>query len=1126
MDPGGAAAGRARRVTSVRHVVLLLVCPLLLVLGVEVAAAQTCDPWFAKVVSAQGSVEIRRAPDPRWAAVTLDEPICPGDTVHVGERSRAAILLRTGGVLRLNQNTTMSFPEQEEPAASLVSILRGVAHFLSRVPRTLRVRTPFVDGGVEGTEFLVEVAADRTTLTVFEGRVVATNDAGRLVVSSGESAMAVTGQAPVARVLVRPRDAVEWALHYPPVIDYRPADFPAGGWQELVRRSIEAYWRGDLRAALAILQGAPAGVGDPRFFTYRGALLLTVGRVDEAGPDLERALTLDPTYAPAIAVQSIIAVVQNRKPEALRLARRAIELGPEIPAAWVGLSYAQQADFDLDGALASVERAVKLDAGNALAWARLAELRLSLGNLKKALDAARTAVKLNPQLARTQVVLGFAYVTQIKVGDAKRAFEAAIRLDSAEPLARLGLGLATIRGGDLKAGRQELEIAASLDPNRSLVRSYLGKAYYDERRDGPAEEELATAKTLDPRDPTPWLYDAIRKQSVTRPVEALEDLQTSIELNDNRAIYRSRLQLDEDLAVRSSSLARIYDDLGFEQLALAEGWRSLNVDPANYSAHRFLADTYASRPRHEIARVSELLQAQLLQPINIRPVQPQVATSQLFVLSSLALTSPSYDEYSHLYERNRLSLLATGIAGSNSTLSDELALSGVLGPLSFSAGQFHFETDGFRQNNDLRHDIYGVFVQLSVTPRTSVQAEYRSNDSESGDLTLRFDPGDFSRTFRDRSHSDTFRVGLHHSLASHSDIIASLIYRRVSQDISFSGRTVFEGDDEGYLAEAQHLFRSTPVGLITGAGHSDVGRESRFPPFPGTVESRVRHTNAYVYSLTHLPAALTVTLGLSGDFLEGAIVDRNQVNPKVGVTWLPFPHTTLRAAVFRTLERTLISAQTIEPTQVAGFNQFFADGEGTDAWRYGVGIDQKAAKNLYVGAEGSRRELSVPGLIPGPAGGVIEARWDEWLARAYVYWTPHPWLALSGDYEFERVERHPDFFNLGLQTEIETHRIPLGIGFFHPSGLMARVKVTYVNQRVAFRRQRDADAPPGSDFEGGDAFVIVDPAVGYRFPKRLGEIAIEATNVFDERFRFQDTDPANPRLIPERLVLGRVTVTF
>ena len=57
-------------------------------------------------------------------------------------------------------------------------------------------------------------------------------------------------------------------------------------------------------------------------------------------------------------------------------------------------------------------------------------------------------------------------------------------------------------------------------------------------------EQFAIAKELDPNDPTPWFYDAIRLQTENRPVEALRNIERSIELNDNRAVYRSRLLLD------------------------------------------------------------------------------------------------------------------------------------------------------------------------------------------------------------------------------------------------------------------------------------------------------------------------------------------------------------------------------------------------------------------------------------------------------------------------------------------------------------------------------------------------------------------------------------------------------
>ncbi len=259
---------------------------------------------------------------------------------------------------------------------------------------------------------------------------------------------------------------------------------------------------------------------------------------------------------------------------------------------------------------------------------------MSFADLDEALEAAKKAVALDPNLSRTRTVLGFAYLTQVNTTEAKAAFEKAIEFDQADYLPRLGLGLAKIREGDLQEGRREIEIAASLDPNNSIVRSYLGKAYFEEKRGPRDEREYAIAKELDPKDPTPWFYDAIAKQTTNRPVEALHDIQKAIELNDNRAVYRSSLQLDSDLAARSASLGRIYSDLGFQQLALVEGWKSVNTDPTNFSAHRFLADSYSVLPRHEIARVSELLQSQLLQPLNMTPIQPRLAESDLLLIEA------------------------------------------------------------------------------------------------------------------------------------------------------------------------------------------------------------------------------------------------------------------------------------------------------------------------------------------------------------------------------------------------------------------------------------------------------------------------------------------------------------
>ena len=841
-----------------------------------------------------------------------------------------------------------------------------------------------------------------------------------------------------------------------------------------------------------------------------------------------------PNDSNALALQSVIAVVQNEKDQALNAAQRAVEAAPDSATALIALSYAQQARFDLEDARASLEKAVQLDPKNALAWARLAELWSSFGRLEQALKAAQQAVVLEPDLSRTQTVLGFAYLTEVKTTQAKEAFDKAIALDQADPLPRLGLGLAKIREGDLDEGRREIEVAASLDPNSSIVRSYLGKAYYEEKRMPLEEHQYSIAEELDPKDPTPWFYDAIAKQTTNRPVEALQDMQKAIELNDNRVVYRSRLSLDSDLAARSASLARVYTDLGFQQLALVEGWKSVNTDPSDFSAHRLLADSYAVLPRHEIARVSELLQSQLLQPINTTPIQPHLAESNLFLISAGGPGTLSFNEFNPIFNRNGLTFQTSGLIGEHSTYGGEGVVSGIYQKTSFSVGGFHFTTDGFRENADQRDEIANVFVQQELTPDTSIQAEYRYRDLEQGDVQQRFFPEDFFRALRNEEERHTFRLGARHAFSPDSILLGSFTYqdfdtRFRTDDFPVGGFIDSTIPQMAFSAELQHLFRSRYLSLRTGAGYVGVDREDDttigFPgsePFRSVTDQDLQHFNVYAYADVNLLKNVTATLGLSFDSLSGdEDVDKDQVNPKFGITWTPFAGTTLRAAAFRVLKKTLITDQTLEPTQVAGFNQFFDDSDLTEAWRYGGAIDQKFTSSLFGGVEFSKRDLTVPNLLDlkDPSNPVNrDADWNEYLGRAYLFWTPHPWLALRAQYLVERFER-----DLLGPTELDTQRVPLGIGFFHPSGLSASLTATYWRQDGTFTFFFDPTVPVRS---GSDDFWTVDAVVSYRLPKRYGFISVGATNLFDEEFNFFEVDFDNPTIQPTRIVFARVTLAF
>ncbi|MCP4373478.1 MAG: TonB-dependent receptor, partial [Deltaproteobacteria bacterium] len=418
-------------------------------------------------------------------------------------------------------------------------------------------------------------------------------------------------------------------------------------------------------------------------------------------------------------------------------------------------------------------------------------------------------------------------------------------------------------------------------------------------------------------------------------------------------------------------------------------------------------------------------------------------------------------------------------------------------------------------------------------------------DTEEGDLPLRFDSNNFSRFLKVETEIDNVRLGLRHSFTPNSNFIASFIYNNLdsetnnryevfSSPFKITTDTEQHLDNDGWTGEFRHLFHWKQFYVTAGIGHNSSERKTRtslttviIPPFPlrplppSISNVDTRHTNLYVYSLINFPKNLTLTIGGNIDYFE-SIRKYTQVNPKIGLTWDLFPGTTLRAAAFRTLKRQLLSDQTIEPTQVAGFNQFFDDTNGTETWRYGFAIDQKFSESVYGGAEYSRRDMEIPIVNP------IDKTFfrlgaEEDFIRTYLYWTPHRWLSISAEYQYEWFKRARGFVISNSFRKIMTHRVPLGINFFHPSGLSAKFKATYVDQEGKFGNPIIGST---SFVPGDDQFWVFDGSISYRLPKRFGILSIGAKNMFDNDFKFQDTDPANPRISPESMAYARFTISW
>lgn len=1101
-----------------------------------------CTETVGEFVDIHGQVETQAEDGGDWSGATLETSLCEGSSIRVGEQSRAAIALINDAVLRIDQNTTMRLVDivegEAEEERSLLDIIKGAIHSFSRKPRKLSINSPYLNGSIEGTEFVFRVTDEQSEITVYEGRVLASNDAGEVAVAANQSVVARQGQAPVSRVLVNPRDQVNWGLYYP-----------------------------------GILFSVDSSV-DPGIIEIAG--LLESGRVEQAQQLLEPLLSSAETGL-AFALSSVINVVLNRNDKALENGRRAVELAPSA-ASRIALSYAQQASLDLEAARATMRSARDSDPDNALVLSRLAEIELMFGARPAAVELANRAVEIDPDLGNSQIVLGFAALAAYDYETAAAAFARAIEIDSANPLSHLGLGLSAIAAGDLTAGRREIEAAVALDSNDAVFRAYLGKSYFEERRSGLGEAQFDIARSLDPNDPTAFLYDGILKQSENRPVEALNDIEQSIALNDNRAVYRSRLLLDQDRAARGTSIARAYNDLGFTRLAVPEASNSLLIDPSNASAHRFLSDSYQSTRRTEIGRVSELFQAQMLQDVNINPVQPSLSGTNLNIVTLGGPAQAGFNEFTPLFQKNQTRVDATLQAGNNDTRAGEAAISGIYDNFSYSIGVMSYDTDGWRENNEVEQDLANLFVQYALNEYVNFQLEYFEKDSKEGDLAFNFDPDSFVLVKDAEKEEKVTRLGLRIKPDQNSTFLVSYIdadNEEIQHESDFLAPAFvifndgppffnpdpdladpfklldFVFDDELKIdseqIEAQYIFDDEKFNIVIGAADiknetDEVGNFSIvsqdgtdifiFPgtaalPDPFTTDEENDHRRSYIYYNNTANEYLQFTLGISRDDYEEDIIEVDETNAKLGFQWMVSDAVTVRAAAFETVKPTLANNRTLEPSQISGFNQFYDDINGTRSTKSGLAFDVMLMSNLYASLSLTQRELDVPSIDGNTNTEVVEA-WEEEQQAISVYWIPGNHWSFAVEIIADNFENDEGESALSFDDplEVKTVSVPISANYFNPGGFFASVRGTHVDQEV----ERPEFTTRAS---GEDDFFVVDVSTGYRLRNRRGLISLGILNLFDEDFEYQDdsyrefsSEAITGPYFPERTVMGQVVLSF
>ena len=248
------------------------------------AAEDQCSDIEARVITVVGVVEIQRSSTMQWLHAKPNDVLCRDDLLRSGANSKADILILEETRMSLNERTTIRISATSDKTntvfSNLIDLFAGEAYFRSRKALDLNIETPIFNAMHEGTEFLVKVSGDQAQVIVFDGVVLASNEQGQVRVKQGQSAQASKGQAPVIGPRIKLRDAVQWTLYYPPVIDYSDTGqhFSISALQPILGHVLD----NDLTKAFEQLDALPLTEHTADYHILYSSLLLIAGQVEEA----------------------------------------------------------------------------------------------------------------------------------------------------------------------------------------------------------------------------------------------------------------------------------------------------------------------------------------------------------------------------------------------------------------------------------------------------------------------------------------------------------------------------------------------------------------------------------------------------------------------------------------------------------------------------------------------------------------------------------------------------------------------------------------------------------------------------------------------------------------------------
>jgi hypothetical protein len=235
-------------------------------------------------------------------------------------------------------------------------------------------------------------------------------------------------------------------------------------------------------------------------------------------------------------------------------------------------------------------------------------------------------------------------------------------------------------------------------------------------------------------------------------------------------------------------------------------------------------------------------------------------------------------------------------------------------------------------------------------------------------------------------------------------------------------------------------------------------------------------------------------------------VEQNQekANPRFALIFTPTLRDTFRIAAFRYLVPFTIDR--LDPTDIGGVPLFrnAYDNSVTEeydlVWEHNWATAFLSMSLFYMESE-------------------VEEKWTDsttsaWRARVKgvePIWNQLLWrgFGLSARYRFLDVENE-----YSPEKDREDHLAAVALNYLHSSGLFAGISQSYRRENFSNSSRNDEN------------IWLTDLSLGYKFPNKSGVFRVDVQNLFDHHFNWVVDDMVFDGRIPDRGILGTLSLYF